>query len=322
LNIIFTICFYFAALSLQGGTTVGGLGNGTAGSALNALQSPVGLALDYNGSLYVGDSANERVIMLQNGSLVGAIVAGTGVTGSGATQLDGPGGIYVDTSPNIYISDFYNSRVMLWRKNSSTGTRVAGTGSAGSTSNQFNGPVGLVVDSMGNLYVSDAFNHRVMKWAPNATSGTLVAGTGVAGSGAQQLNRPYGIYLDEYNSYLYIADINNHRLQRQYLGVTPNVTTVAGGYGSGTSSYQLNSPTGVYVSKNTGAMYIVDCNNNRIQRWNAGATSGVTIAGIGGSSGTNATLFNTPVAVLLDPSETYMYVSDTNNNRVQRFTLI
>jgi DNA-binding beta-propeller fold protein YncE len=58
------------------------------------------------------------------------------------------------------------------------------------------------------------------------------------------------------------------------------------------------------------------------QRWNAGATSGVTIAGITGSSGTSATLFNGPRTVLLNPNETYMYVSDMNNNRVQRFTLL
>jgi sugar lactone lactonase YvrE len=322
LNIIFTICFYFAALSLQGGITVGGLADGTAGSALDALYIPNGLALDYSGSIYVSDSLNNRIIKLQNGSLVGTIVAGTGGAGSGATQLNTPTGLYIDTSSNIYICDDYNSRVMLWRNNSSTGVRVAGTGSIGSTSNQFNGPVGLVVDSMGNLYVSDAFNHRVMKWTPNATYGTLVAGTGVAGSGAQQLNRPCHIYLDEYNSYLYIADTNNHRIQRYYLNATLNVTTVAGGNGAGASSYQLNIPTAVYVSKNTGTMYIADSSNNRIQRWSAGATSGVTIAGITGSSGTSATLLSTPLAVLLNPNETYMYVSDANNNRVQRFTLL
>jgi DNA-binding beta-propeller fold protein YncE len=68
-----------------------------------------------------------------------------------------------------------------------------------------------------------------MKWGPNATSGILVAEmTGVPGNSSQQLHGPYGVYLDENNSYLYIADYDNHRIQRYSLNTTTNATTVAG----------------------------------------------------------------------------------------------
>jgi sugar lactone lactonase YvrE len=211
---------------------------------------------------------------------------------------------------------------MLWRNNSSSGVIVAGTGSCSNTTSTFDHSAGLAIDLQKTIYLSDQSNNRVMKWKQNATYGTLIAGTGVNGTSSQQLSCPYGLYLDELNSYLYIADMCNHRIQRYYLGVTTNVTTVAGGNGPGSGNHQLNGPNGVCVSKNTGAIYIADTNNNRIQRWSPGATSGVTIAGIVGTNGTGSTLLNSPVAVALSSNESFLYVSDTNNNRVQRFELI
>ncbi|CAF4217010.1 unnamed protein product, partial [Adineta steineri] len=173
---------------------------------------------------------------------------------------------------------------MLWHMNSSSGIRIAGSGSYGTSSSTLSYAGGIVVDSLGNLYICDAYNHRVMKWLANATSGILIAGTGVAGSSSQQLNMPYTLYLDESNAYLYIADGFNHRIQRYDLRYSMNVTTVAGGNGPGTGSHQLNTPVGVYLSKKTGAIYIADSNNHRIQRWIPRATQGVTIGGLAGLS--------------------------------------
>ncbi|CAF0873571.1 unnamed protein product [Adineta steineri] len=322
INSILTSLFYFAALSIQNGNTVGGYANGTAGNALNALNFPGGLSLDYNGFIYVSDFNNNRVIKLQEGSLVGSIIAGTGVSGSSASQLSSPAGLYVDASLNIYVVDTFNFRVMLWHMNSSSGIRIAGSGSYGTSSSTLSYAGGIVVDSLGNQYICDAYNHRVMKWLANATSGILIAGTGVAGSSSQQLNMPYTLYLDESNAYLYIADGLNHRIQRYDLRYSMNVTTVAGGNGPGTGSHQLNTPIGVYLSKKTGAIYIADSNNHRIQRWIPGATHGVTIGGLAGLSGNNATLLNQPRYVSLNLNETQLYVTDGSNNRVQRFQLI
>ncbi|CAF1169827.1 unnamed protein product [Adineta steineri] len=193
---------------------------------------------------------------------------------------------------------------MLWRKNSSAGILIAGTGVSGTSLNKFSTTGGLKIDSQGNIYVVDHGNNRVMKYAQNATSGTLVAGiSGVVGSNNSLFDQPYELDLDENNSYIYIADLNNNRIQRYQFGVPDIGITVAGGNGPGSNDNQLYWPTDVCISKKTGDLYISDFANHRIQRWSPGATSGVTVAGVTGISGTNATLLNGPFSIALNHNQ-------------------
>ena len=313
---------FLLAASLDIGTTLSGYGNGSGGNALDALNLPLGLAMDSLGSLYIGDRENHRVIKIEEGSAIGSIVAGTGVPGNAVTQLFQPSGIHVDREFNIYVVDRINDRVMLWKNNASYGIRLAGNGTTGSDLTTLNWANGIAVDSMGNVFVSECWNHRVTKWTANATYGIVVAGGLWAGSSNLHLFKPFGIYLDEIYSYLYVADSYNHRIQRHDLNGTTSPITVAGGNGQGTNNDQLDTPTGVYVSKATGDIYIADYSNQRIQLWKSGSTSGQTIAGTTGTTGTSSILFNGPWDLILNNNETYLYVSDTGNNRVQRFKLI
>ncbi|CAF1441353.1 unnamed protein product, partial [Adineta steineri] len=101
------------------GVTIAGYGNGTSGTANNALYKPSGLAIGVDGSLYISDYYNSRVMQIQEGNLTGKIIAGTGISGNGVVQLKNPTGLALDAYSNLYISDDYNYRVMLWTKNSS-----------------------------------------------------------------------------------------------------------------------------------------------------------------------------------------------------------
>ena len=65
------------------------------------------------------------------------------------------------------------------------------------------------------------------------------------------------------------------------------------------------------------------CANNRIQKWIEGDIQGVTIAGSSnGIAGVGADSLYGPAGVTMDDNETYLFVSDSMNNRVQRFTLL
>ena len=278
------------------------------------------MALD--NALYVSDYFNNRVLKFPEGSLNGSIVAGTGISGAALSQLHRPTGLHVDASLNVYVADTNNYRVMFWRKNATVGVKVAGTGSSGSTLSSFGTLSGLFVDMLGNIYVCDVSNHRVMKFTPNVTNAVIVAGTGIAGSSSYQVNVPYGIYLDEASSYLYVADYNNHRIQRYHVGVSTNGTVVAGGNGPGLASNQLKLPYSVCMSKTTNAIYIADSGNNRVQRWNFGATFGVTIAGNGASLNNFSTPLYGSMDIRLNVNDTDLYVSEASHNRVWRFRLI
>ncbi|CAF1228183.1 unnamed protein product [Adineta steineri] len=308
--------------SIQVGTVVAGNANGTSGDALNTLSYPYALTIGIDNSIYVSDFNNNRVLQFQEGSLTGSLVAGTGIAGTSSNQLLGPMGIYIDTSFNLYVTDDINYRLMFWPKNSSFGIRVAGSGSSGNTLSSFGLVGGIFLDSQKNIYVCDRDNNRIMRFSPNITDATIVAGTGVSGNGNQQLNAPFGLYFDEVNSYLYVSDSNNHRIQRYHVGVSLNGTTVAGGNGHGAGSNQLNTPYGLCISTINNYIYIIDSGNNRVQRWSFGATYGVTIVGNGAIIRNDSTSLQGATDVKLSINGSNLFVSETMQNRIWRFQLV
>lgn len=316
-RILFLRIVYLAP-SIETATLSAGNSDGTSGSGLSSLNYPTGVFLAIDNSLYLAECYNNRVLKFAEGSSIGSIVAG-----SSPSQLNCPTGIYVDTSYHLYIADSSNYRIMLWQPNASSGIQIAGTGSAGSSLNSFNLIGGLYVDSQGNVYISDIFNHRVLRFSPNTTDGVIVAGiTGSNGFNTDQLNYPFGIYVDDINSYLYVADSVNHRIQRIHLGVSTNGTTVAGGNNPGSASNQLNNPYTVTVSKKTNGIYIADIGNNRIQLWHSQSTSGVTIAGNGALITNTSTSLQGQMDIKLNENETSLFVCEMSHNRVWRFTLV
>ena len=306
----------------EAAAVVGGLADGTSGDSLSALSGPLGIALSNDQSLYVSDYLNNRVIKLPAGSLTGIIVAGTGVAGNGLNQLYGPEDVHVDASLNVYVLDSGNFRVMLWERNASVGILVAGTGNYGSTLSSFNYASTLYVDSQGYIFVCDTVNHRILRWTPNATTAVIVAGTGVSGGDNQKLTLPSGIDFDEANSYLYVADYANHRIQRFTVGVSTNGTTVAGGYGAGSGANQLDFPKSVYASRMSNNIYIADWGNSRVQQWISEAASGTTVVGSGATNSNYSSPIFAPYALTLGFSEAFLFVSDGEGNRVRRFKMI
>ena len=303
------------------------------GSSSVGLEYPLGLTV-YDGNdgqcLLVADSVKNEIIQLKNidSSNKTASVLARNWTGDGSLSV--PSYLFLDTSHgnNLYITDSSNQRILLFPSMQSDDPPpivVAGvSGAGGSTSDKFVIPYGVVVDSAQNLYVADHYNHRIMFWAQGASSGIRIAGTGTEGTGSTELHYPVGLFLDEVNSLLYVADKENHRVQVFNLTDTPPYvgSTVAGGNGLGSGSNQLNQPSDVWVSRKTGAVYIADSSNHRIQRWNPEATVGVTVAGdLHGNAGFDNTKLSTPSGLTINKNETRMYVSDTGNGRIQWFDL-
>ena len=118
----------------------------------------------------------------------------------------------------------------------------------------------------------------ILRW--NSTGLTVAGVSTVSGTDNMHLNRPLDLALD-YQGTMFIADINNHRIQK-YVRGSRNGTTVAG-FGNGTSSTSpngLNVPVHVIVD-DEGNLYITNLGNCQILYWPRNALSGVVVGGFG-----------------------------------------
>lgn len=136
-------------------------GTGTAGSAANMLYYPSGLFVDLNFTLYVGDSANNRVQMFLLGQSDGVTIVGDGAPGT--FTLDWPTAIIFDANGYLFISDKFSNRLI---GSGPMGFRcLFGCSTvAGSAANQLNAPRGFTFDTYGNIFVADENNDRIQKF--------------------------------------------------------------------------------------------------------------------------------------------------------------
>ena len=271
--------------------------------------------MNRNGTiLYVAEYSNSRVQAFQVPSKFGTTIP---------SSASGLLGVYFDDNVSrLYTSEYGTpGRLSLWPSGQTL--PPTGTMSCNLAGGWASLPYGIAGDKDGNIYVSHNTCNTLIVWPHNSTVPKCLAGACIGGSYATQLSSPRHIYLDEDNGFIYVADTSNHRIQRFAVNGTGTGVTVAGGNGAGTALNQVKSPTGVYVSKKDGSIYISERDNHRITKWLANATSGTVVAGsASGSSGCTPSRLNQPFAVISDRNETWMYVADYNNNRVQRFPVV
>jgi len=117
------------------------------------------------------------------------------------------------------------------------------------------------------------------------------------------------------NGELLIADTWNDRIVRA--GPDCNVVGAFGEYGSGEG--QLQSPRSVTTDKD-GNIYVVDCWNHRVVKLSPQGRFLLALGGQGAPFGNDEAhgKFAYPYGVAVD-SEGFIYVSDFNNNRIQKF---
>jgi sugar lactone lactonase YvrE len=174
------------------GTTSTLAGNGTAGffngsggaNGTTQFNSPVGLALDGAGTLFVGDSFNRRIRKVApDGSTT--TLTGDGTFGSidgsgGATEFEVPSGVALGPGGTLYVADPNDNRIRKVAPDGST-TTLAGNGLAGlvdgsggrnGTAELFE-PYGVAADSDGNVYVADFHNNRIRKVSPDGSTITI-----------------------------------------------------------------------------------------------------------------------------------------------------
>ncbi len=236
------------------GTTVAG-NSPSAGSSRSELHYPTAISVTPNGTMYILDRNNYRVLKWQVGDKLGYIVAGGKGNGGAFTQLGVSYGLFLDQFYNIYVSEYGNHRVTLWYNgNTTAGALVAGGNGAGNTAEKLNYPWGIYVDVNGTIFVCDRGNHRIQKWSSGINGGLTIAGsTSDPGSWSYQLSSPIAVTMDPYG-FIYVLDYGNNRIQKWWPGGTYGFTVVQS---------SMNAPVGLKFDRSSN-LVVADSSNHRI----------------------------------------------------------
>jgi cysteine-rich repeat protein len=297
------------------------------------LTSPLGLAIDALGRVYVTETGPQHRVRRLNKDGTLTTIAGFGPLGpsgdggpASAAMLQSPKGVAVDATGRIFIADQQNVR------------RVDLDGIIRSVRQTAfgNALVDLALDRRGQVYVTTSNVHTVRRINADGTL-TTVAGTGVAGfSGdnglatAAQLRGPLGIAVDPTVTnavVLYVADSGNRRIRRIEVG--GSITTVAGsgvsggalGDGGPAVAAALTTPRDVTVDSH-GELWVADAGDDRVRRFTRGG--GITTVAGGGTStdpgdGGPAidVALSKPRGIVVD-NDGVAYIAETGAHRLRR----
>ncbi|CAF1041725.1 unnamed protein product [Adineta steineri] len=258
-----------------------------------------GIFVSINNTVYVANRAINAIYVF----LEGSTIPNRNIT----SGVNDPMDIYASLYGDVYIdSGVNNGRVDKWAVNANSSVNVMTVST---------GCEGFFIDISNTLYCSITLNHQVVKkWLnDNGTTVTVVAGTGSAGSAATQLYYPSGLYVDaQYN--LYVTDCGNNRIQFFPAGQIVGITKVGNG---ATGTITLNCPHAITFDANN-YMFILTSGDNRII--GSGPYGFRCLFGCTTTAGSSSNQLNLPRTFGFD-SYGNLFVSDQNNNRVQKFII-
>lgn len=216
------------------------------GKKEGGLRTPIGLAEDGRGLVYITDSSSGIVFRYnpENERLERFIVQGvrrpTGIAYSRFNKL-------------LYVVDTLGNRVVAF---DTEGRERIRFGSAGDEGTQFNHPTDIAVDGLGKVYVTDALNYKISVYT---AEGAPVTQFGTAGDAAGNLNKPKGIALDS-DRHIYICESMLDAVQ--VFDLTGQLLLSFGGNGVGNGSFWM--PSGLYIDGKD-YIFVADTYNQRIQ---------------------------------------------------------
>jgi uncharacterized protein (TIGR03663 family) len=281
---------------------------GNSGTGNGQFTSPRAIAVGPDGLLYVADSGNNRIQVLDaNGNFVRA----WGSAGNGPGQFQEPWGIAVSSAGKVYVADTWNHRIQVFDQQGnflfSWGRFVDTQGKPDGEPGVFWGPRDLAFDGKGNLYVADTGNKRIQEFTPD---GTFVAQFGGEGVVPGRFEEPTSLAFGP-DGNIYVADAWNQRIQVFSSDFTPLAQWPIQSW---KSESVINKPF-LRVDQR-GNVYATDPEAYRVLVFDSQGKLLTTF----GQYGLDAASFALPLGMTFDASGN-LYVVDSNNSRVLRFTV-
>ncbi len=279
---------------------------GVRGSGVNQMRNPHGVDIAPNGTIYVTDANNDRIVVLgSDGSWIGSF----GTSGTGDGQFLFPRGVAVDPlDGTLWVSDSNRNDVQHLTAN---GVFISRFGSAALGPNRLLRPFDVEVGPEW-IFVASSGTHEVKAFD---RTGTYVGTIGGFGTGLGRLSIPQGMELTP-DGHLYVAEQGNDRVTEfafQALGTSGTVPSEVASFGG--PGHAAMYPSGLETTPG-GGIVVADTGNSRLRRYDA---SGALLWSVGGQDDGPGELDN-PRDAGVDPVSGQIYVADTGNNRVAVFS--
>ena len=256
------------------------------------FRSPLAVAVDVHGNVYVADTGNNCV---EKVSPSGKLLALWQRPGSAFPRLNAPTSVAVYPRGNVVVVDAGRHRI---QELSPTGRRVAGLSSRAAYF------AATATDTQGAGYTVDLGTSSLLKELPHTRHFVEPLQFDLGA-----INAPTAVAVDDQGS-IYVTASSGHIWK-----LSPGGNPLHEWAGEGITPGQFDRPMGVAADQQ-GHLFVVDSGNNRVQELSA--TTGKSLA-TWGTRGSNPGQFRNPTGIAID-RHGIIYVADTGNNRIQKLS--
>ena len=182
----------YQVTTLAGVVGESGFNDGPAAEAL--FNSPHAVVWEADGGVLVVDIGNASIRRVKDGMVTTVATAAT-------SNFTMPIDMMPAGDRGYLIADAGIQKALRWAPGDKGEILAADT--------EMGMPHGVAGDANGNIYVAEIRAHQITELVGGSIA-KQVAGTGTAGAGPDQLDKPAGVLV--HDGYLWIADLNNHRI--------------------------------------------------------------------------------------------------------------